>query len=122
MADPGYVKSLLGGLPADQRSLFGQVFEYVLGNLRVGLPGHQKRAENTQWYELDITTPATANEEFTVAHGLNVVPRVAFPAIDLTTVGSGMATLVTTRAADSKRLYLSSPSTNVALTLFVEGR
>jgi len=88
----------------------------------VGLPGHQKPAENLSWLQLDFTTSTTANTEFSVAHGLANAPRVAFPCIDLTSSGTQMVTLKTTRAADAHRVYLASSSTNAAGTLFVESR
>ncbi len=122
MASIGYVKGLLGFLPTDMRRVFGIVFDHILGNLRIGLPGHQKRAENFQWYQLDAVTPATANEEFTVEHGLSDAPRVVIPVLDCGTVGASVPTVTVTRAADARRLYLSSPSTNVAITLFAESR
>lgn len=122
MADVGAAKSYLGGLPQDQKLAFTNLLTYLLNNWRVGLPGHLKRAENLQWVQLDFTTSTTANQEFSIAHGLNIAPRVAFPCLDLTSSGTNLLTLKTTRPADSRRVYLSCGSTNVAGTLFVEAR
>lgn len=122
MATPGYVRGLLGSLPDDLRRALGNVFEYTLANWRVGLPGHQKRAENAQWIQLDGTTPSTANTEFSIAHGLGTAPRVAFPCLDLTSSGTQMIPLVNSRTADGSRVYFRSSSTSAAFTLFVESR
>lgn len=122
MSDIGVVKSYLGGLPADMKLAFTNVFTYILNNGRVGLPGHLKRAENLMWIQLDFVTSTAANQEFTVAHGLGTPPRVAFPCLDLTSSGTQLVNLRTTRPADRSRVYLASPSTNAFGTIFVEAR
>lgn len=122
MADLGAATSFLGGLPEDQKRAFKGLLTYLLNNWRVGLPGHMKRAENMQWIELDGITSTTVNQEFSITHGMNVAPRVAFPCLDLTSSGTQMVNLRTTRAADSKRVYLSSPTAGAPFTLFVEAR
>jgi len=122
MASIGYVRGLLGGLQSEMRRVFIVVFEHVLGNLRAGLPGHQKRAENFAWVQLDGTTHATAGTEFSIEHGIETAPRVAFPCLDLTKANAQMVPLVTARAADDRRVYLKSSSTGAAFTLFVEQR
>lgn len=122
MASIGYVRSLLGGIEADLRRVFFQVFEHILGNLRVGLPGHQKRAENFAWVQLEATTPAVANTEFSIEHGMGAAPRVAFPCLDLTGTGTQFVALINSRPADERRLYLKSPSTSALVTLYAEQR
>lgn len=122
MADVGYIRGQLKGLPSEQQRLWTQIFEYLLGNLRVGLPGHKKRAENFQFIQLDGTTPATADTEFSIAHGIENAPRIAFPCLDLTTAGTQMIPLTNSRPADSHRVYLKSSSTSAAFTIFVEAR
>lgn len=116
------MRSYLGGLPADQRQVFTSIFEYLLGNLRVGLPENGKRASNLQWYRRDGVTPATANQEFSIQHGLSAAPAVAFPALDLTSSGTQLITLTCARPADASRIYLKSASTSAAFMLFVEGK
>ncbi len=74
MATPGYIESLVGNLEAPLRAALVRVFDYVLRNLRFGPVTHQVRAENFQAYYLVTTTPATANEEFTIAHALGREP------------------------------------------------
>lgn len=120
MADIGFVKSFLGGLPDEHRRAFTNLFTYLLPNLRVGLPGHQKRAENLQWIQLDGTTSSAANEEFSIVHGLAAAPRVAFPCMDLTSSGTQFVALTTSRVPDATRVYFRSASTGAAFTVFVE--
>lgn len=122
MADIGFVRGYLGGLPDNVKKALTDVFTYVLPNIRVGLPGHQKPAENLAWIQLDGVTSTTANQEFTIAHGLTMPPRVIFPCVDMTSSGTQLVRLYTTRPADSKRLYLRSPEVNAAFTCFAESR
>jgi hypothetical protein len=120
MADPAYVQSLLGPLPVEQRSVWRRVWEYVLGNLHFGPVAHQTRLTNFQAYYLAGTTPAAANEEFTIAHGLGRAPYVLLPALALDAIGGQMVPLKVTRAADASRVYLSSPTTSAAIWIVVE--
>ena len=122
MADPGYIRGLLGPFEGTQKSALETIFTYVLGNLRVGLPGNQKRADNLQWYQLDATTPAVANEEFSVAHGLQASPRLIVPVLDATQVGNAFVPLTVSRPADSRRVYLKSSSTSAPITIYIEAR
>ena len=122
MASIGYVRGLLGGITADLSRTFTLIFEHVLGNLRTGLPGHQKRAENFAWVQVDGTTATVANTEFSIQHGIETAPRVAFPCLDLTSANAQLVPLTVTRAADASRVYLKSSSTSAAFTLFVEQR
>lgn len=122
MADIGAVRGYLGGLPTEMKLALTNVFTYTLKNIRVGLPGHQKPAENLSWLQLDGTTSTTANQEFSIAHGMQAAPRVAFPCLDLTSSGTQLVALTTTRPADSRRVYFKSAVTNAAFTIFVESR
>lgn len=122
MADLGYTRSFLGGLDEKQKRAFTQLFDYLLKSWRVGLPGHQKMAQNMAWVQLDATTPSTANQEFAIAHGLGTAPRVLFPCLDLTTADTQMIPLTNSRAADGSYVYLKSSSTSAAFTIFAESR
>ena len=74
MADIGYVESELGALPTDQKRSLVSAFRYVLSNLTLGAPEHQKRATNFQLYYLSSTTASDANAEFSIGKpGLLVV-------------------------------------------------
>jgi hypothetical protein len=120
VADIGIVRSYLGGLPDNVKKALGDIFTYVLPNIRVGLPGHQKPAENLAWIQLNGTTPSTGLTEFSIAHGLGGAPRVAFPCLDLTSSGTQLIPLICSRPADSRRVYLRSTSTSASFTVFVE--
>lgn len=122
MADIGALRSYVANLQSDIKKSVGDALSYGFKNIRVGLPGHQKPAENLSWVQLDGVTSTSANQEFSLAHGLGVAPRVAFPCIDLTSSGTQLVTLTVARAADTKRVYFRSGSTNAAFTVFVETR
>lgn len=120
MANPAYIESLTAGLDSPTRLAFKRVFDYVLRNLRFGPVVHQDRTENLQAYYLSSTTPATANEEFTIAHGLARTPYVLIPVLGLDAVNSQIVPLTVSRAADEYRIYLKSSSTSAAIAVMVE--
>ena len=120
MATPGYVDVLLNSLDAPLKVAFKQVFDYVLRNLRFGPVVHQARTENFQAYYLTGTTPADANQEFSIAHGLGRVPYVLMPVASLDSVGQALVPLTVSRAADANRIYLTSSSTSAAIAVLVE--
>lgn len=120
MATPGYIESLTGTLEADLRLAFKRVFDYVLRNLRFGPVAHQTRTENFQAYYYTATTPATANQEFSIAHGLGRVPYVLIPVLSLDSINQSIVPLTVSRAADASRLYLASSSTSAAIAVMVE--
>lgn len=120
MATPGYIESLTGNLEPDLRAAFKRVFDYTLRNLRFGPVSNQTRTENFQVYALTGTTSSVANQEFTLAHGLGRVPYWVMPVLPVDAVNTSLPTLTVTRAADASRIYLSSPSTSVAIALWVE--
>ena len=120
MANASYVESLCGSLTRETRLALKQVFTYVLGNLRFGPVAHQTRSENFQAYYLTGTTPSTANKEFTLAHGLGRTPYVVLPVLALDQVTSATVNLQVSRAADSQRIYLTSPSTSAVVNVLVE--
>ena len=121
MADLGYVRSALAGLSNEKdRRILQQVFDHVLGNIRYGPPEHQERATNFQSYFLESTTASTANEEFSIRHGLATTPRFAMQILELGSTTSRMVRLQVARAADSQRVYLNSPETSERVFLLVE--
>lgn len=122
MADRGYISQQLAPFPSAQKTSLDTIFTYLLANLRWGLPGHQQRAENAQLYQLDATTPAVANQEFSIAHGLTSAPRLVVPVLDVTQTGNQFTSLTVARPADSKRIYLKASSTSAPITLYVESR
>lgn len=120
MANASYVESLLGGIDRDLRAAFKRVHDYILTNLRFGPATHQTRASNWQAYYLTSTTPADANVEFSVVHGLGKAPYLLIPVLPLDRVGAATINLQVTRAADANRVYLRSPSTNVPVWILCE--
>lgn len=122
MADLGYVKRLLAGIPDEKtRSILMQFAEYTYGNLRFGAPEHQSRATNFQAYFERGMTPATTSE-FSIAHGLNSVPGYAILLLPLDTPGAKAGFLTVSRPADSKRIYLRADagSTSVPFAVLIE--
>ena len=119
MADSGQVKAYIGGLESGIKKALTNIFEYVLANLSFGMPEHQKRCTNFQLYRLTGTTSGTANQEFSIAHGLGRQPVVAWQVYDLALVNSEAPALTVSRAADMNRLYFSSPSTGATFVIFV---
>lgn len=120
MATPGYIESLVGGLEPPLRAALIRIFDYVLRNLRLGPVTNSVRSENLAAYYFTTTTPAVANTEFSIAHGLGRVPYVLIPVAGLDAVNSAIVPLVVTRAADASRIYLSSSSTSAAIAILVE--
>ncbi len=119
MADIGYISAELGALPPDQKRAIEASFRYTLSNLSLGAVEHQKRATNLQAYFLNSTTPADANTEFSIAHGLASTPNLILPVAALNQVGAQVVPLTVTRAADDKRIYLRSSSTGAAFSVLV---
>lgn len=120
MATPEYVIAQLGVIQPDLKRVFGDVFRYVLANLRLGRIAHQTRAENVQAYFLTGTTPSVADTEFSIEHGLGTAPYTLLPVLDLQTVGSQLVPLTVTRAADGNRIYLSSSATDAPIAVLIE--
>ena len=119
MANSSYVESFFGGLDAPIRRALKQTFDYVLKDIRLGRA--QGAAQNFPGVFITGTTDAVANTEFTIAHGLGRTPYLAFPVLALDAIGAGTPRLQVSRAADASRIYLKSPDTAVAVTLYVEG-
>ena len=120
MAHRSYVESLFGPLPPEQRAIWKRVWDYVLTGLQFGPAVHQTRAMNHQSYYLTGTTHATANTEFSIAHGLGRIPYLAIPVLPLTSSGVSLVPLTVPRAADGQRVYLSSSSTGATVWVLVE--
>lgn len=119
MADKGYVKTLINGIPEERsRQLIASAFDEVLDNFRVGPIEHAKRATNGQSYFFQAVTAAVSSGEFTIRHGQGQTPLWLRPILPLDSVNVTMPAVTVTRAADETRIYLKSPSTGI--TFFVE--
>jgi hypothetical protein len=103
----------------DTRRALEECFTHVLGNIRFGVPEHQARAVNLQTY-FQASTTASSTGEFTVPHGLGLVPHLAIQVLDLSQPGAKVVPLEVSRAADASRLYLKSTSTAAPFWLLVE--
>jgi hypothetical protein len=121
VADIGYVRRALLGIPdATTRQVLITVFEHVMGNLTVGpVDPMNKKATNFQMYHQPSTT-ATSTGEFTIAHGMDRIPQIAIPVLDLSQPGAKIVPIEATRAADSRRIYLKSTSTGALVSFLVE--
>ena len=117
MASKGYVAAILNQLPSEQKKALQPAFDHVLDTLVLG---SATKAANFQWVKVTGTTDATANTEFSIAHGLGVVPKWVIPVLDLGSVGSQLVPLAVSRAPDEMRIYLTSGSTSAAFTAMVE--
>ncbi len=123
MADLGFVLRELNALPAELRPVFTRILTEVLKQLRFGHPTGAQPDPMTNFGGgfFQGTTGAIAGDEFTIAHGFGRTPYLAWPVLPLDQVGSRVVDLMVTRAADDKRLYLSSATTSAAFSLAVEG-
>lgn len=123
MADLGRALQEINALPTEQRKPWTSILTDVLKNMRFGHPkGDQPDAcVNFGAGFFHGTTPSTPGAEFTIAHGFGRVPYLAFPVLRLDAVGSRIVPLTVTRAADDKRVYLSSTIADAPICLVVEG-
>lgn len=120
MADIAYVESAFGPTDAKTKKASVDSFRYVLGDLSLGAPDEARRSKNFRWYWFSVTTSSVANQEFSIAHGLQRVPSVIIPVLPLDAVGAKTVNLEVSRAADMNRIYLKSASTSAPITLLVE--
>lgn len=120
MASKGYVEALLNKLDAKLRPSLIEIFAHVLETFRVGGLSHQEKAVNFHWVRFDSTTATTANEEFSIAHGLGGTPIHLIPYVPLDSSGTQYVRLKVTRPADANRIYLSSPDTRAPISVLVE--
>lgn len=120
MASKGFINSLLNSLPDDIKRILVPTFQYTLDTLRFGHPDDGKRAENFQIYWFSATTPAIANTEFSIHHGLQLTPTLCIPVLPLDVVGASFIPLTVTRVADTERVYFKSSSTNTNFSVGLE--
>lgn len=118
MASLGYIKSLLNTLPNEVRKALEPAFQHLIVD-GYSLGGGRK-ATNFNWYSFESTTAGTANEEFSILHGLNQIPSQIIPVLDLNTVGSQIVPLEVSKAPDAHRIYLKSTSTGAPFKIYVE--
>ena len=117
MAAKGQIDQYLNALPADQKKVLTAAFQYVLTWFALGTT---PKAENFAWYRVTGTTHGTANTEFSIEHGMDHAPQTLIPVVDLTVVNSQLVPLTVSRVPDARRIYLTSASTNVTFTAYLE--
>lgn len=122
MADQGYVETLLAGLEDIKvRKTLSAVFRYVLKDIRLGRAEDATQSTNMGGGFFAITTPAVANETFTIRHNFGRTPYLLIPVLPLDQVGATIIPLRVERAADDNRVYLSSSETDQPLVVYLEG-
>lgn len=121
MANIGAIQYVTGKLSSDIRKALDDIFGYALKNWRFGRPGDQVASENFKAVFLEATTHASADTEFSIEHGLETTPYLCIPVLNLSDVNCRIVDLKVTRAADDRRVYLSSSVTSAPIRLYVEG-
>lgn len=123
MSDLGFLEREIYSLPAAIRPTMLRILTHLSKNLRFGHP-RQVQPDPCVNFGAGFftgTTPATPGDEFSIAHGFGRVPYLAVPVLALDTVGASIVPLTVTRAADDKRIYLSSSVASAPMVLVVEG-
>ena len=98
-----------------------RVFEYFVENNELGPVAHQPKLTNFKGYYAQSTTSSTADDEFSVQHGIGRTPYLALQVLDLSDTTSKIVRLQVSRAADNQRVYFKSLDTAAAITLWLEG-
>ena len=107
-----------------QRAKLDDFSQQVQTNLLAGRPvmgsPQPDRGANLRWFPLTAVTPSTPDEEFSILHGIGTIPYNLIPCLPLDAVNARLVDLTVTRAADIKRVYLSSSVADAPITVFVE--
>ena len=125
MATSSHVRTLLGGIDAALKKALGEIFDYVLTNsLAFGpIDANEARTKTTNMAGryLKVTTSGTANQEFSVTHGLGRTPNVIWQVTSPRVVNSRfLGDLTVSKAADENRLYFTSGSTSAVCWVYCE--
>ena len=121
MADIGGLRKLAQSVadPTTKQALLG-IIELGFGGLTFGgFDENDKKATNFRMYRQQSTGSAST-AAFTIAHGMETVPRLAIPVLDLSQPGATLVPVEVVRAADGKRLYLKASSTGAYVSFLVE--
>ena len=123
MADLGVITQELNGLPAEYRATFRRIFQAILRDIRFGHPtgNNPDPMTNIGGGFYHTMTPSTPGDEFTISHGFGRVPYLLIPVLPLDTVGAQLVPLTVTRAADDRRIYLSSSVADAPISVAIEG-
>lgn len=121
MADFGYITREVASLPKELRPSFLRIFQAILRDLRLGHPADATAATNFGGAFYEFTTPATPGDTFTIAHQFGRAPYLAIPVLPLDTVNATLVPLTVQRAADEKRIYLTSSVASATGIVYLEG-
>jgi hypothetical protein len=123
MADLGLIQAEINSLPVDVRATMLRIFTTLLTDLRFGHPkgAQPDPMKNFAGGFFHATTPVTPGTEFTLPHGFGRAPYLAQPILLLDAVGSSDGVFTVSRAADDKRIYLTSTVASKAVSFLVEG-
>jgi hypothetical protein len=124
MADLGLIETEIKSLPANIQPTMLRIFRAFLKDLKLGHPTGDAARDplvNFGGTFLHGTTPATPGDTVSLPHGFGRVPYLAFPVLRLDSVGSSIVSLTVARAADDKRVYVTSTVANAPFTIVVEG-
>lgn len=122
MADVGAARKIVQSIPDPAtRSAMLQLVEYMFTNFTFGAPGDRdnRKATNFRLYHVSSTT-ATSTGQFDIAHGMESIPHLAIPVLDLAQPGATLVPVEVVRAADRGRLYLKSTSTSARVAFLLE--
>lgn len=125
MATSSHAKTLLGGVPAELKTPLHKVVEYIFDRTMafgpISATDPRTATTNFAGRYLRVTTSGTANQEFTVAHGLGRTPNVCWQVGHPRVVNSRfLGDLTFARAADDNRIYMTSASTGATFFLYCE--
>jgi hypothetical protein len=123
MAALGTVENEIKTLPANLQPTMLRIFRAFLRDLRFGHPTGETNDPlvNFGGAFLYGTTPSAPGDTVTIAHGFGRTPYLAIAGLRLDAVGSSIVPLTVQRAADDKRIYLTSTESDAPFTLLVEG-
>lgn len=124
MADLSSLLSKLSGLDAPIKKAFTTILTEQVPDTRFGHPtgdNASDAAKNFGGAFFQGTTASVANTEFSITHGFGRVPYLAIPVLPLDQVNTRAVDLKVTKAADNKRIYLSSSVVSAAFTIYCEG-
>lgn len=121
MADLGFVEREIASLPRELRPTFQRIFTALLKDLRLGHPADATASTNFGAAFYEGTTPSTPGDTFTIAHGFGRAPYLLLPVLPLDTVGAQLVPMTVQRAADERRVYLTSTVADAPFIVLLEG-
>lgn len=123
MADLGLLTAKINSLPANLRAPMLEIVTILCRDIRFGHPKQEQPDPllNMGGGFFAGTTHATPGTEFTIAHGFGRTPYLLMPVLCLDTPGAQIVPLTVNRAADDRRIYLTSSVASAPIVCAVEG-